>query len=103
MFLESFWNNPESQSSLSTRDLENGVSRFQKSFNSLEAQKLTQKQNLMKEALREQLKQNPNKLKLLLSTWNATLSHTLKENSKTIPWETFSRFLMELRVEFTKL
>jgi predicted NAD-dependent protein-ADP-ribosyltransferase YbiA (DUF1768 family) len=63
-------------------------------------------QNLMKEALREQLKQNPEKLKLLLFTWNINLIHRPKKadwtfypDSVTIPWEIFSRFLMELREE----
>lgn len=64
-------------------------------------------QFLMKLALREQLKQNPDKLKLLLSTQNANLIHAPKRkdgtaysDSTTIPGEIFSRFLMELRNEF---
>jgi len=64
-------------------------------------------QNLMKEALREQLKQNKNKLDLLLSTWSINLIHRPKKadwsfypDSVTISWEIFSRFLMELREEF---
>jgi len=67
-------------------------------------------QDLMKDALREQLKQNPNKLKLLLSTWNINLIHKPKKedwsyypDSTTIPWEIFSLFLMELRKEFSKI
>jgi predicted NAD-dependent protein-ADP-ribosyltransferase YbiA (DUF1768 family) len=66
-------------------------------------------QNLMKEALREQLKQNPDKLKLLLDTWNANIIHqplkkdwTPYPDSTTIPWKVFSRFLMELREELYK-
>lgn len=64
-------------------------------------------QDLMKYALKEQLKQNPNKLSLLLSTWNINLIHRPKKadgsyypDSSTIPWENFSKFLMELRDEF---
>lgn len=64
-------------------------------------------QFLMKVALREQLKQNPEKLKLLLGTKKANLIHapkkkdgTLYPDSTTIPGEVFSRFLMELRSEF---
>lgn len=67
-------------------------------------------QNLMKEALREQLKQNQDKLQLLLSTWNSNLIHRPKKkdwtyypDSETIPWEVFSRFLMELREEFKEV
>jgi predicted NAD-dependent protein-ADP-ribosyltransferase YbiA (DUF1768 family) len=66
-----------------------------------------QHQILMKEALREQLIQNPDKLKLLLNTWNTNLIHKPKRedwsyypDSTTIPWELFSRYLMELRSEF---
>ncbi len=67
-------------------------------------------QNLMKDALREQLKQNNDKLQLLLSTSNSTLVHKPKKKDWTyypdsikIPWEVFSRFLMELREEFKEL
>lgn len=67
-------------------------------------------QKLMKQALREQLKQNPDKLKLLLSTWNLDLVHRPKRedgtyypDSITIPWYIFSRFLIELRQEFNKI
>jgi len=67
----------------------------------------TEHKNLMKEALREQLKQNKNKLDLLLSTWNINLIHrpqrkdwTCYPDSITISWDTFSSFLMELREEF---
>lgn len=63
-------------------------------------------QNLMKEALREQLKQDWFKKTILLSTWNAKLIHqplkkdgTPYPDSTSIPWEIFSRFLMELREE----
>jgi predicted NAD-dependent protein-ADP-ribosyltransferase YbiA (DUF1768 family) len=63
-------------------------------------------QNLMKEALREQLRQKPNKLKLLLDTWNTKLIHqplkkdwTPYPDSTNIPWEVFSKFLTELREE----
>ncbi len=67
-------------------------------------------QNLMKEALSEQLKQNQDKLKLLLSTWKTRLIHKPKKkdwtyypDSETIPWEVFSRFLMELREKFMEV
>lgn len=60
----------------------------------------------MKEALREQLKQNKDKLDLLLSTWSINLIHRPKKaywsfypDSTTIPWEVFSWFLIELREE----
>jgi len=64
-------------------------------------------QQLMKMALREQLKQNKEKLNLLLLTGNLKLIHqpkkkdwTLSADSITIPGEIFSQFLMELREEF---
>ena len=64
-------------------------------------------QMLMKVALKEQLKQNPDKLKLLLSTWETSLIHRPKKedwsyypDSITIPWEVFSRIILELRNEF---
>ncbi|EKD66590.1 MAG: hypothetical protein ACD_49C00029G0018 [uncultured bacterium (gcode 4)] len=64
-------------------------------------------QLLMKMALREQLKQNKEKLKLLLLTGNSKLIHqpkkkdwTLSADSINIPGEIFSQFLMELREEF---
>lgn len=64
-------------------------------------------QQLMKLALREQLKQNHNKLKLLLLTGKSKLIHkprkkdwSLYPDSITIPGEIFSQFLMELREEF---
>lgn len=67
-------------------------------------------QDLMKDALREQLKQNQNKLVLLLSTWDSNLIHRPKKkdgtyypDSETIPWEIFSSFLMELREEFKEV
>lgn len=65
-------------------------------------------QDLMKKALKEQLKQNIDKLKLLLSTWNSNLIHkpqkedwTYYSDSITIPWEIFWKFLMDLREEFS--
>jgi predicted NAD-dependent protein-ADP-ribosyltransferase YbiA (DUF1768 family) len=67
----------------------------------------TEHQNLMKEALMEQLKQNPDKLKLLLDTWNTRLIHkplkkdwTFYPDSTSIPWDIFSEILMELREKF---
>jgi hypothetical protein len=64
----------------------------------------------MKIALKEQFKQNKDKLKLLMLTWNANLIHRPKRrnweyspDSITIPWATFSRFLMELREEFKSI
>lgn len=64
-------------------------------------------QQLMKMALREQLKQNKDKLNLLLLTGNSKLIHqpkkkdgSLSSDSVTIPGEIFSGFLMELREEF---
>lgn len=67
-------------------------------------------QSLMKLALREQLKQNPDKLKLLLETQNKKIIHspikkdwTFYPDSITVPWEVFSLFLMELREEFNDI
>lgn len=64
-------------------------------------------QSLMKIALKEQFKQNEDKLKLLISTWNTNLIHRPQRedwsyypDSITIPWDTFWRYLMELRDEF---
>lgn len=64
-------------------------------------------QQLMKIALKNQLEQNPEKLKLLLSTWNSNLIHNPKKkdwsyypDSITIPWDLFWKFLMELRLYF---
>lgn len=64
-------------------------------------------QQLMKMALREQLKQNKDKLNLLLLTGDSKLIHQPKKkdgslfsNSTTISGEIFSGFLMELREEF---
>lgn len=81
------------------------------SYNSLEIEVGSKRhQLLMKVALREQLKQNPDKLRLLLDTKNANLIHapkkkdgTLYPDSTTIPGEVFSRILMELREEFKNL
>lgn len=64
-------------------------------------------QLLMKMAIREQLRQNQDKLKLLLLTGSSRLIHQPKKkdwspcsDSITIPGIIFSRFLMELREEF---
>jgi len=64
----------------------------------------------MKIALKEQLYSNNDKLKLLLSTWSINLIHKPMKSdgsyyldSITLPWEIFSRFLIELREEFKDL
>lgn len=67
----------------------------------------TEHQSLMKKAIKCKLEQNPDILELLLATGNKKIIHipTKKDwtpypESKTIPWEVFSLFLMELRDEF---
>ncbi len=69
-----------------------------------------QHQALMKVALRAKLRGNPKVLKLLLETGNEPITHILYgkdgkplPDSKTIPGEAFSRYLMELRAEYRRI
>ncbi|TSC92622.1 MAG: Uncharacterized protein CEN89_552 [Candidatus Berkelbacteria bacterium Licking1014_7] len=64
---------------------------------------------LMKQAIRAKLEQNPDVLKLLLDTGDKQITHLLKTpdgrtlpDSKTIPGAVFSQILMDLREEFRK-
>jgi predicted NAD-dependent protein-ADP-ribosyltransferase YbiA (DUF1768 family) len=65
-------------------------------------------QNLMRQAIKAKLEQNPHVLKLLLATGQKKITHILVDpqtgyihpDSQTIPGKTFCGFLTELREEF---